>query len=106
MEIPLLLGIAGWVLAGVAFGLWWGERGRRLDTQWKAGSIRPPTATAGAATTIHPEEKPGAGIVSDEVRENIIADTMTEGGVSRRVAEKEVDDMLAAFALHGPIAPE
>ncbi len=29
----IALGVAGWVLAALSAGLWWGERGRRLDAQ-------------------------------------------------------------------------
>lgn len=35
--------IATWFAAGFAVGLWWGERGRRLDLQWLIGLQTAPT---------------------------------------------------------------
>lgn len=36
MTLELALTGAGWLLSGLAFGLWYGERGRRKDLQWIA----------------------------------------------------------------------
>ena len=69
-------------------------------------TLRPKNAEAGPARTVHPEEKPGAGIMSLEAREQLILDTMQETGCSRKDAERDTDAMLEAFAMQGPITPD
>lgn len=89
-------------LAGMVLGLWWGERGRRIDAQRTVGIYRPPLTTK--ATVTNEADLEGVAVESmftDEQREKMIRDTMAETGCNRDMAEQDVDDMLRASATMG-----
>jgi hypothetical protein len=101
--VAALIAASGWIVAALVVGLWLGERGRRKDVQWRTRTIRPPNADTAVSSVVNPDLEPGAGIVGDEVRDAMIEDTMREApGISRRDAERDVDEMLSAMARFGP----
>lgn len=79
--IAFVAGAAGYVVAALCLGLWWGERGRRLDAQRREGVIqvdRPKPATVSAPGGTVPEEmQEGAEIAA--AREKYIEDAVREG---------------------------
>lgn len=75
---------------GFSIGLWWGERGRRIDAQRRERVIRPggaaPRASVRAPGEYAPEGRDKEVLVPDEV---FIAQTIAETGCSREEAIKE-----------------
>ena len=86
-----ILGV-GWIAAALIFGLWWGERGRRHDTQ----------RILHVAPASKPEVDPGEGqpehvaLERDtaELRERYIQDLIREGH-TRKAAEKDWEKVRA-----------
>lgn len=84
----------GWIVAAILFGLWWGERGRRMDVQWATGLLR----NQQEAKVVNPAPDPEQlthQLINEQAREDLIHNLMDEGGVSRRVAEEEAEKIIA-----------
>ena len=89
-------------LIGLAIGLWWGERGRRVDAQRAVGRYRPPlTAKAKVKNDADLEGVAVEAIFTDEQMEKMIQDTMAETGCNRELAELDVAEMIRASATMG-----
>lgn len=86
----------GWITAGLALGLWFGERGRRMDAQLmrQGRPVGPPPKPAKVVP-------PGGGVGSSEAEiaeppERFIHDFMADAGCSREDAEAEWMRLLVA----------
>jgi hypothetical protein len=87
-----MIDLLPWILAAAALGLWWGERGRRLDAQRREGVI--PVDAPTPAKVLQPgAPMPDPTVALKEAKERFIAETMAEGH-SRKVAEAEYDRLL------------
>lgn len=81
-----------WIPAAIFLGLWWGERGRRLDAQRREGIIPvDPPAPAKVLQPGPPLPIPAEAI--KQARETFIRETMAEGH-SRKDAEAEYDRLM------------
>lgn len=92
--------VAGFV-TGLVAGLWWGERGRRIDAQKAARTYRPSKPQAHVVQEQELETVAVEQMFNDEQVEKMILDTMNETGCSRKKAEEDVGQMLAAGAMLG-----
>lgn len=94
-------------IVGAVVGLWWGERGRRIDAQRSRGIYRPPLT--GKAKVTHEDDMesgvmegaPMEPLLNDDQVEKMISDTMRETGCNRKEAEEDVAQMLKAGAIMG-----
>lgn len=84
----------GWIVAAIMFGLWWGERGRRMDVQWATGLLRDRQEAKVVNPTPDPEQLTHR-LVNEQVRERMVADLMDQGGLSMKTAEEEADRLIA-----------
>ncbi len=77
-----------WILAAAALGLWYGERGRRLDAQRREGTIR--VDKPARAVSIAPSSEASASTLHDtaQAAESFVRECMAEGH-SREDAERE-----------------
>ena len=89
----ILAAAAGWILAALALGLWWGERGRRIDAQRAVGTLY--TEPQGRATVTDPDPEAEARRLLTEAERARLVSMLTEGGAGLRDAEKEADRLLA-----------
>lgn len=86
----VVLAALGYVLAALCLGLWWGERGRRLDAQRREGMIqvdRPKRAVV---------RQPDGGAVPEEVRSGVELAAAREKYVEDAVREGYDPDAAAA----------
>ncbi len=97
-----------WILAALAIGLWWGERGRRLDAQKReAGRDLIPPRPAAVSTEEEREHKPrelvegGPMAELAEVPDGFLEETMAETGCSREEAEEEWHRLLNKLPTGG-----
>lgn len=89
-------------LAGVILGLWWGERGRRIDAQKAIGIYRPPlTPKAKVKDDADLEGTAVESMFTEEQVEKMIQDTMAETGCNRELAELDVVEMMRASSTMG-----
>jgi len=89
-------------LLGLAVGLWWGERGRRVDAQRALLIYRPPlTKKARVQSEAALEGTSMDALLSEDQIEKMVRDTMNETGCSRAEAEEDVANMLRAGAVMG-----
>ncbi len=105
--IPWILVSLTLTAAGVFAGLWWGERGRRLDAQKVASrrALAPPRPAIvdGKAPDPQPEpaKTPGAPAperhLDDGTREKMRRHFMYNMDVDEETAEKAVDEIEASL---------
>lgn len=95
----------GWILAAAFAGLYWGERGRRIDAQYReTGKPRLPGKPEKAAVT---QDRGGEGShipdeqTENEIREKLIAQGVDEG-YPRELVEQDVDNMLSQMKKGSP----
>lgn len=103
LELLLLAAMSGWILATLLLGLWWGERGRRVDAQIREGKLPVP---ARRKAEVRSEAHPGRpGPTPDnallEARESYILDAM-EDGLSRKDAEIDADRVFSKANIDTP----
>lgn len=81
-----------WILAAAAVGLWWGERGRRLDAQRREGVL--PVGRPALARVLQPgAPMPNPGEAFREAKERFVQESIAEGH-SRKDAEREYDLLM------------
>lgn len=88
--IAFVAGAAGYVVAALCLGLWWGGRGRRLDAQRREGMIqvdRPKRAVV---------RQPDGGAVPEEVRSGVELAAAREKYIEDAVREGYDPDAAAA----------
>lgn len=89
----MTLEVVGWLFAVLLAGLWWGERGRRIDAQWTAQirsrHTKPPVE-------LPSDDRPPAGLkaFSPEEREKAIQGIAAEGAMDYKTAEMHFDELL------------
>lgn len=88
-------------IAGAAIGLWWGERGRRIDVQWRERVQRP---RGWRPPLVHPPSVATEPSSPDDeaIRERMIRDAMNEG-LTRAEAEADVDELRARANQDAPV---
>lgn len=87
-----LTSILGWLLAAVVLGLYWGERGRRLDAQRREGVL--PVGSPARAKVLQPgAPMPDPGEAFRDAKERFVREAMEEGH-SRKDAEREYDLLM------------
>lgn len=92
MSVDLVLWF-GWPVAALGFGMWWGERGRRIDAQRREGVL--PIGRIPRATVLPPGGATPAPTEAELVPpEKFIRETMEETGCSREQAEAEWHALL------------
>lgn len=89
----LLLG-AGWPMATLAFGLWWGERGRREAAENWAVHQRPEGTPRAEVWEEKDAEERAHEAVAGNARSRLVRQLEQEGDVSREQAEAEADRLL------------
>ena len=88
MMTDLLLALPGWILAALFAGLWYGERGRRMDAQEREGVIQP--RKPAPAEVLPPQDyRPTPEL--QEARELFIRETVAEIGCTEEQAGAEYD---------------
>lgn len=95
----------GWVAAAAGWALWWGERGRRIDAQWReTGKPRLPGKPERASVRPPSGEGSHIPVEQDEqaIREKLVEDAVAEG-FPRDLAEQDADEMLARIKADGPM---
>lgn len=104
MSPMVIISTLGWIVAALAIGLWWGERGRRIDAQHRETG-RPRIPGKPKKATVTPPSSEGShiteGPTEDELRERLIEDAVADG-YPRELAEKDADQVLSQLKTDGP----
>lgn len=100
-EIAVAIAAFGWIAAAVLFGLYLGEKGRRLDVQWVMGTLRSQAAPSVQATE-SPEERALGAVAREEkaaIEEALRAELESEGrSVSPKRLEEEVERIYSELS--------
>lgn len=78
----MILAFAGWILAALALGLWWGERGRRKDLAWIQGLALPGVKADPKVETHTPETEEAEAVrwlERDTLAKNLKEELAAEG---------------------------
>lgn len=98
-----LLTLAGWTAAALALGLWYGERGRRIDAQIREGKI--PLERRGKPT-VTPDHKRSPPETAGELKAGREAyiDEAVQQGFDAADAGKDFDAMMGRAGVDQSVA--
>lgn len=102
--MTLALYLSGWLLAAILFGLWLGERGRRIDAQLREGVVpvgKPKAAIVkGEATNATHDQ----AIVFEEAKKKHVDECMAQGYTEAEAVE-DWEQMMAQVNTTGGDTP-
>jgi hypothetical protein len=103
-----VVAVLGWILAGFGWGLWWGERGRRLDLAWFVGAMVPknrPVPEPQVERMVGEEEEVVSQIERDALAGNIYREAAEKGQpITESEAEAEAARLLLELEKVGELS--